>query len=118
MNSIQTLDLTYEEAHRELEILKTNKENELLVADSTAKPILLREYSALQIGLDAIKTLDDRNSRLKTSKDYLETIESLKNLKMRNVFNEEELNAINTGISALEKLCDLQIKLENHNKIR
>ena len=112
------LDLTYEEAHKELEILKTNKENELLVENSTAKPILLREYSALQIGLDAIKTLNDRDSRLRTSKNYLETIESLNNIKMRNIFNEKELNAINTGISALEKLCDLQIKLENHNKIK
>lgn len=113
--------LTYEDACNELEIIKTSKENELL-SDTKAKSVILRETTALQMGLDLLKEVNDREQLLHISYDYITAIDKLNLIvdKMEGDirYSEEDISAVNAGIAALTKLCDLQIKLENHNKLK
>ena len=117
-----TPQLTYEDACNELEIIKTSKENELIAGTSKTKAVVLRETTALQMGLDSLKEVNDREQLLHISYDYITAIDRL-NLIINKMesdvrYSEDDISAISAGIAALTKLCDLQIKLENHNKLK
>lgn len=121
---IKGIDLTEEECMHEMQAVITIKENEVIM-EGHLTPSPKRELYALRAGLLALEREKERTELLSNSQDMKNSIDGLKAILEEATRSEDavcyvtdvDADALKAGIAALEKICDLQIKLENHRNV-
>lgn len=112
------MQLSTEEVLKELEIIKADKGNEVIIDNTLSAK---REYAALSKAVEIIEQQAERENI--TDKNYDEAIGFFTELTEKLEFFdhyavwENEMPSIKAGLNALKTLKDLQIKVKNHNMI-
>lgn len=121
---IKGIDLTEEECMHEMQAVITIKENEVIM-EGHLTPSPKRELYALRAGLSALEREKERSELLADTETMKDAIDKLKTILEEATRSEDavcyvtdvDADALKAGIAALERVCDLQIKLENHRNV-
>lgn len=114
----ENIQLSTEEVLKELEIIKADKGNEVIVDNTLSAK---REYAALSKAAEIIAEQAERENI--ADKDYDEAISFFTELAEKLEFFDhyavwdKDMPSIKAGLNALKMLKDLQIKVKNHNMI-
>ena len=112
------IDLTTEEILKELEIVKADKGNEVIIDKTLSAK---REYAALSKATEIIAEQAEReNVHNKNYDEAIKYFEHLINDTTENchyIVYDSAMEYIQAGLNALKALKDLQTKVKQHNMI-
>ena len=112
-NECRNISLSTTEVLNEIEILRQIKGNEVVAEGSLSSK---REYVALSEAEELVILQLERDKLLDSSEKHKQALEELLDSKW-SLTDKAVSDAIRAGIAAIEVLCDLHMKLENHRKV-
>ena len=114
----ENMQLSTEEVLKELEIVKADKGNEVIIDNTLSAK---REYAALSKAAEIIaqqaEREDIKNAKYDEAIEYFENIIARTDEKHHLVVWEDGIQHIQAALNALKTLKDLQTKVKQHDMI-